>query len=181
MSDKRFIMETMTLDNLEVKSPKPISTEINTGIVESKREAIAGGLKKLLADSYCLMLMSQNYHWNVQGMNFRTIHLMTEEHYTDLFEAVDEVAERIRALGFKAPGTMTEFNDLTSLNLPNSSLSEQEMIADLLEGHEAVARTSRDCLSLCDNSKDEVTIDLLTDRMNYHEKTAWMLRSMLEK
>lgn len=175
------IMETITLETLDVKSPKHRILTVNTGIKESARENIAQGIKKMLADSYCLMLMTQNYHWNVQGMNFRTIHLMTEENYTNLFAAVDELAERIRSLGFKAPGTLKEFNSLTSINVPNANLSEQEMVADLLEGNEAVARTARECIELCEGTKDEVSLDLLTERMQYHEKTAWMLRSMLER
>ena len=180
-SNLNMTMETLELEKLDVQSPEQRKIKVNTGIKESARENIASGLKKLLADSYCLMLMTQNYHWNVQGMNFRNIHLMTEEHYNDLFGAIDQVAERIRALGFLAPGTMKEFNDITSINIPNAELSDQEMIADLLVGHETVARTAREALDQAGDAKDEVTVDLLTERMEYHEKTAWMLRSMLER
>lgn len=174
-------MESIALEKLEVKSPDQRVIELNTGIQKDHRSEIVEGLNKLLADSYCLMLMSQNYHWNVQGMNFRTIHLMTEEHYSELFEAVDNIAERIRSLGYLSPGTMKEFNDITSIDIPNAELSEQEMIANLLNGHETVAKTARSILESSNKAQDEVTTDLLTQRMEQHEKTAWMLRSMLER
>lgn len=171
----------MQLEEVDVKSPAKREIKLNTGISEKSRNEIAKHLKKMLADSYCLMLMSQNYHWNVRGMNFRNIHLMTEEHYTDLFDAIDELAERIRALGHLSPGTMKDFNDITSINIPNGDLSEQEMVADLLEGHEVVTRTARGALDAASDAKDEATVDLLTERLEFHEKTAWMLRSMLEQ
>lgn len=174
-------METLELNKVEIKSPDQRKIMLNTGIEPAAREQIADGLKVLLADSYCLMLMSQNYHWNVQGPNFHTIHEMTESHYNELFEAIDEIAERIRALGFLSPGTMNAFNEMTNINIPNSELSEQEMIADLLEGHETLARNARQTLPAAAKANDEVTVDLLTQRMEYHEKTSWMLRSMLER
>lgn len=174
-------MEPVALEKLEVESPDQRMIELNTGIEKEARSNIVEGLNKLLADSYCLMLMSQNYHWNVKGVNFRALHLMTEEHYTELFDAVDVIAERIRSLGHLSPGTMKAFNDITSVNIPNGELSQQEMVADLLEGHETVARTARSILGLAGDAKDEVTVDLLTERMTEHEKVAWMLRSMLEQ
>lgn len=174
-------METVELEKLNVKSPDQRNIELNTGLKKEARKNIVEGLNKLLADSYCLMLMTQNYHWNVQGPSFRDLHLMTEEHYNELFEAVDEIAERIRALGFLSLGSMKDFNDITSINIPNGELSQQEMVADLLEGHETVTRTARSVLDLAGDAKDEVTVDLLTERMEQHEKSAWMLRSMLER
>ncbi|MEX2595525.1 MAG: Dps family protein [Salibacteraceae bacterium] len=174
-------MKTLELNKLDVNSPDQRKIKLNTGLKEKPRKNIVEGLNKLLADSYCLMLMSQNYHWNVQGANFRDMHLMTEEHYRELFEAVDEIAERVRALGHLSIGSMKAFNDITSINIPNGELSQQEMVADLLEGHETVVRTARSVLDLAGDAKDEVTVDLLTERMNHHEKVAWMLRSMLER
>jgi starvation-inducible DNA-binding protein len=174
-------METVELEKLDVKSPDQRKIELNTGIAKEARNNIVEGLNKLLADSYCLMLMSQNYHWNVKGMKFRDLHMMTEEHYNELFDAIDVIAERIRALGHLSLGTMKDFNDITSVNIPNAELSQEEMIADLLEGHETVARTARSVLDLAGDAKDEVTVDLLTERMTEHEKVAWMFRSMLER
>ncbi|GAB4384641.1 MAG: non-specific DNA-binding protein DpsA [Salibacteraceae bacterium] len=171
---------TMKLDEVKLKSPKPKQIDVNTGIDAKSRDAISEGLHKLLADSYCLMLMSQNYHWNVQGPAFRELHLMTEEHYRELFEAVDVIAERIRALGQHVRGTMKDFNDITDIQIPNGKLSQEEMIADLLEGHETVARSARSVVQVASKAGDEATVDLLTQRLDYHEKTAWMLRSMLE-
>lgn len=173
--------ETIDINEFNVESPQPRMIKMNTGISLEQRKAVAQGLQKLLADSYCLMVMSQNYHWNVQGPQFRDLHLMTEEHYNDLFEAVDEIAERIRALGFLVDGSMKAFNDNTDINLPNQNLSQQEMIVDLLQGHETVAKTARQIVAPASEAGDEVTVDLLTQRMTNHEKTAWMFRSMLER
>ena len=173
--------ETIDIKEFDVASPAQRMIKMNTGIEEGKRKEIAQGLQKLLADSYCLMVMSQNYHWNVQGPQFRDLHLMTEDHYNDLFEAIDEIAERIRALGFLVDGTMKAFNDNTDINLPNHNLSQQEMIIDLLQGHETVAKTARGIVPKAADAGDEVTVDLLTHRMTNHEKIAWMFRSMLER
>jgi starvation-inducible DNA-binding protein len=173
--------KTVELEEMNVDSPNPMTLKVNTGMSKEHRSEIANAMGKVLADTYCLMLMTQNYHWNVQGSLFRDIHLMTEEHYENIFDAVDEIAERIRALGFKSPGTMSEFNDITSVNIPNSNLSQMEMVADLLEAHETVTRSLRKALEPADNASDEATIDLITERLDFHEKTSWMLRSMLEK
>lgn len=174
-------MKTQALEELELEVPDQVQIEVNTGLAETARNQIAQGLKKVLADTFCLMLMTQNYHWNVKGMHFREIHEMTEENYHELFEAIDEIAERIRALGFMSPGTMKAFNELTSVNMPNEMLSEMEMIADLLNGHETVARTGRKTLKTAEKGSDAATVDLLTRRLIFHEKTAWMYRSFLEK
>jgi starvation-inducible DNA-binding protein len=153
--------------------------EINLGIKKEDREQIAAGLSKLLADSYTLYLKTHNYHWNVTGPMFNTLHLMFEQHYTELATAVDEIAERIRALGVKAPGTYREFAALTSIDEASGDESAEDMIRQLVVGQEAVVRTAREVFPAADAANDEPTADLLTQRMQIHEKNAWMLRSML--
>ncbi|MDJ0795005.1 MAG: Dps family protein [Woeseiaceae bacterium] len=153
--------------------------ELNTGIDREDREAIAGGLSRLLADSYTLYLKTHNYHWNVTGPQFNTLHQMFEEQYTELATAVDEIAERIRALGIKAPGSYVEFSDLTSIKEGNGEETAEEMIRQLAIGQETVVRTAREAFPAADDANDEPTADLLTQRMQSHEKNAWMLRSML--
>ena len=152
---------------------------INIGIVVQDREAIAGGLSRLLADSYTLYLKTHNYHWNVEGPLFNTLHTMFEQQYTELATAVDEIAERIRALGVRAPGSYGAFSQLTSIEEETGSPSAEEMIQQLILGQEAVVRTAREVIPLASEANDEPTADLLTQRMQIHEKTAWMLRSML--
>lgn len=154
--------------------------KINTGINEADRTEIAAGLSHLLADSYTLYLQTHNFHWNVTGPMFRTLHLMFEEHYTELATAVDLIAERIRALGMHAPGTYAEFVRLSSIQEVPGVPKAEEMIQLLVKGHEAVVRTARTVLPLVDKASDEASVDLLTQRMQLHEKTAWMLRSLLE-
>ena len=153
--------------------------EINTGISREEREAIAGGLSRLLADSYTLYLKTHNYHWNVTGPQFNTLHQMFEEQYTELAAAVDEIAERIRALGIRAPGSYGEFSKLTSIEEGSGEESAEEMIRQLAIGQETVVRTARGAFPAADEANDEPTADLLTQRMQLHEKNAWMLRSML--
>jgi starvation-inducible DNA-binding protein len=154
--------------------------KINIGIEESERREIAKGLSRLLADSYTLYLKTHNFHWNVTGPMFQTLHLMFETQYTELAEAVDLVAERIRALGFPAPGTYRDFLELSSIQEETTVPSATRMIELLVEGHEAVVRTARQMFTVVDRNQDEATADLLTQRMQVHEKTAWMLRSLLE-
>jgi len=153
--------------------------ELDIGIDTEHREAIAGGLGKLLADSYSLYLKTHNYHWNVTGPMFNTLHLMFEAQYTELATAVDEVAERIRALGVKAPASYSVFASLTKISEGTGEESAEEMIRQLVIGQEAVVRTAREVFPLAEVANDEPTADLLTQRMQVHEKTAWMLRSML--
>ena len=153
--------------------------ELNIGISAEDRQQISAGLSKLLADSYSLYLKTHNYHWNVEGPLFNTLHLMFEEHYTELATAVDEIAERIRALGVKAPGSYTDFGKLTSLEEATGDESAEEMIRQLVIGQETVARTAREAIKAAEAASDEPTADLLTQRMQIHEKNAWMLRSML--
>jgi starvation-inducible DNA-binding protein len=155
--------------------------KINIGIEEAERKEIAQGLSRLLADTYTLYLKTHSYHWNVKGPWFQTLHLMFENQYNELALAVDLIAERIRALGFPAPGTFQEFSELTSIpgrpGVPNA----ESMVELLVEGQEAVVRTARSLFPLVQRAGDEPTADLLTQRMQVHEKTAWMLRSLLEK
>ncbi len=154
--------------------------EIDIGISRKERGEIAEGLSRLLADSYTLYLTTHNFHWNVTGPMFNTLHLMFEQQYNELATAIDLIAERIRALGFPAPGTYREFQKLTSMTEPKGVPAASEMIRILVQGQESVVKTARSILPLSDKSSDEPTADLLTQRMQVHEKNAWMLRSLLE-
>ena len=154
---------------------------IDIGIKEQQRKAIAGGLARLLADTYTLYLKTHNFHWNVTGPMFQTLHLMFETQYNELWLAVDEIAERIRALGYPAPGTYADYAKLSSIKESAGVPAAEDMIRLLVEGQEAVVRTARSAFPVVDKAHDEATADLLTRRMQIHEKTAWMLRSLLEK
>jgi len=156
-------------------SPFPI----NIGISEKDRQAIATGLSHLLADTYTLYLKTHNFHWNVTGPMFQTLHLLFEEQYNELALASDQVAERIRALGFPAPGTYKAFAEMSSIPEEEGVPSAEEMIRALVEGQETVVRTARSLFKTVDDASDETTADLLTQRMQIHEKNAWMLRSLL--
>lgn len=157
-----------------------MSTKIDIGINEKNREEIAKGLFRLLADTYTLYLKTHNFHWNVTGPMFQTLHVMFEGQYTEMAGAVDAVAERIRSLGVKAPGSYQEFSKLTSISESVGEKTANQMIAELVAGHEAVTKTARSIFPIVDEAHDEPTADLLTQRMQVHEKTAWMLRSLLE-
>ena len=162
------------------KAPK--STAIDIGISAGDRAKIADGLAHLLADSYTLYLMTHNFHWNVTGPMFNTLHLMFMGQYTELWNAVDPIAERIRSLGHVAPGSYAQFGKLASLpDAPATPPRALEMVRVLVTGHEAVARTARELFPLADKVGDEPTADLLTQRLTVHEQTAWMLRSLLEE
>jgi starvation-inducible DNA-binding protein len=152
---------------------------IDIGIPEAERKAIADGLARLLADTYSLYLKTHNFHWNVTGPMFNTLHLMFEAQYSELALAVDLIAERIRALGFPAPGTYSAFARLSSIEETDGVPSAEEMIALLVRGNEAVSKTAREIFPVVDKAADEPTADLLTQRMQVAEKTAWMLRSLL--
>ena len=152
---------------------------IDIGIEESARADVAGGLSRLLADTYTLYLKTHNFHWNVTGPMFQTLHLMFETQYNELALAVDLIAERIRALGFPAPATYRQFAHLTSIAEPDGVPTAEEMIRQLVAGQEAVVRTARSIVPVVDHANDQPTLDLLTQRMQTHEKTAWMLRSLL--
>ncbi|MFC7515203.1 Dps family protein [Herbaspirillum sp. GCM10030257] len=155
--------------------------DMDIGISEQDRHAIVDGLSRLLADTYTLYLKTHNFHWNVTGPMFQTLHLMFETQYTELADAVDVIAERIRALGSFAPGTYGDFARLSTINEPDGVPNAQEMIRQLVQDQEAVIRTARSMFKVLEQANDEPTADLLTQRMQIHEKTAWMLRSLLEK
>ena len=154
--------------------------KIDIGIDDADRQAIATGLGRLLADSYSLYLQTHNFHWNVTGPMFQTLHVMFEAQYTELALAVDLVAERIRALGFPAPATYGEFVRLSSVKEVAGVPSAEEMIRALVDGQQVVVRTARSVFPVVETAGDEATADLLTQRIQLHEKTAWMLRSLLE-
>jgi len=154
--------------------------EINIGIDTKNREQIAGALSKVLADTFTLYMKTHNFHWNVTGPMFNTLHLMFMGQYTELGLAVDLIAERIRALGVAAPGTYKKFVELSSIKEDDGVPKAEDMIRRLVEGHETTARTARDAFKLAAEINDQPTCDLLTQRMQIHEKTAWMLRSLVE-
>ena len=155
--------------------------KIDIGISDKERKAIAAGLSQVLADTYTLYLKTHNFHWNVTGPMFQTLHLLFMDLYNEQWIAVDLVAERIRALGFPAPGTYSEFAALTSIKESKGVPKAKEMIRELVAGQEAVARTARAVFPIAEQSNDQPTCDLLTQRMQIHEKNAWMLRSLLEE
>lgn len=155
------------------------SSTMNIGIDEKERKQVCKGLSKLLADSYLLYLKTQNYHWNVTGKMFQSLHSLFETQYQDLAEAVDSIAERIRALGEFAPGSFSSFAKVTSIKEENSIPTAEEMIHNLVVGNEAVVTTAREIIQLCEEAEDDVTIDLMVERMQVHEKNAWMLRSLI--
>ncbi|MFO7177842.1 MAG: Dps family protein [Pseudomonadota bacterium] len=153
---------------------------IDIGIGPDEREEIAKGLSRVLADTYTLYLKTHNFHWNVTGPMFQTLHLMFETQYNELALAVDLIAERIRALGFPAPGTYKQFVRLSAIKEEDGVPKAEEMVRLLVQGHETVARTAREVFRSAEAANDQPTCDLLTQRMQVHEKTAWMLRSLLE-
>jgi starvation-inducible DNA-binding protein len=157
-----------------------MATTMNIGIKDEARAEIAAGLSRLLADSYTLYLQTHNFHWNVKGPMFNTLHLMFETQYTELALAVDLIAERIRALGFPAPGTYSEYAKLTAIPETVGVPRAEDMIQILVEGQETVVRTARSIFPVVGAAQDEPSADLLTQRMQLHEKNAWMLRSLLE-
>ena len=156
------------------------TTAIDIGIETEDRTAIAVGLARVLADSYTLYLKTHNFHWNVTGPLFNTLHLMFEQHYSELSLAVDQIAERIRALGHRAPGSYQEFADLTVIPEGTGQPDAQTMIRRLLQGQEALVRTAREVIPVAEAAHDGPTADLLSERIQVHEKNAWMLRSMLD-
>ncbi|GAA4331362.1 ferritin-like domain-containing protein [Pigmentiphaga soli] len=165
------------------KSVAPVGStapRIDIGISDKDRAAVAAGLSKLLADTYTLYLMTHNFHWNVTGPMFNTLHTMFMEQYTELWNSIDSIAERIRALGHFAPGTYREFGKLSSIGEPTSVPEAMEMVRLLVTGNESVAKTARDAFKLADAANDQPTADLLTQRLDVHEKAAWMLRSLLQ-
>jgi len=151
--------------------------DVNVGIDDAAREEISDHLAHLLADSYLLYLKTQNYHWNVTGPMFRSLHLMFEEQYLEIRDAVDEIAERIRSLGYPAPGSFAEFTGLATVKESDGIPEAMDMVRDLAAGHEAAARTARKVVTAAEDAGDVASADLATQRIDVHEKTAWMLRA----
>ncbi len=163
-----------------IMAEERIKEEVNIGISTEDREAITYALSRVLADSYVLYLKTQNYHWNVTGKLFHSLHELFEEQYSELAEAIDVIAERIRALGFRAPGTLREYQELTSIKEDYDQPDAMEMVRRLVLDNEKLLRTAREALKSAQRSEDEATVDLLTHRLSTHSKTAWILRSHLE-
>jgi starvation-inducible DNA-binding protein len=155
--------------------------KMDIGISERDRQIVAEGLSRFLADTYTLYLKTHNFHWNVTGPQFSTLHNLFMTQYTELWTAVDEIAERIRALGYPAPGSYKEFSSLTSIKEAEGVPSSRIMLEQLVTGHETVVRTGRSLFPLAEKAGDQSTLDLLTQRIRLHEKTAWMLRALLER
>lgn len=153
---------------------------IDIGISTKDRAAISEGLSRVLADSFVLYLKTHNYHWNVTGPMFQTLHLMFMGQYTELWNALDEIAERIRSLGFPAPGTFKEFLHLSKIKETEGTLNADSMIRELIAGQDAVTRAAREALKIADKANDQPTVDILVQRMQIHEKNAWMLRSLID-
>ncbi len=154
--------------------------DVNIGISEEHRAEIVAGLSRVLADSYMVYLKTHNYHWNVTGELFHSLHEQFEVQYTELAEAIDEIAERIRALGYRAPGSFREYQEITSIEEDTDQPDALEMVRRLAVDNEKILRTAREVLPACDTADDEATLDLLTHRLKVHSKTAWILRSHLE-
>ena len=163
-----------------MNAKKNKSASINIGISDKDRAKIAQGLSALLADSYTLYLMTHNFHWNVTGPEFNSLHMMFMTQYTEQWNALDIIAERIRALGHPAPGTYKEFVKLASIKEVEGVPRAMDMVRHLVAAQEATARTARELFPLVDAANDQPTADVLTQRLDVHEKTAWMLRSLLE-
>jgi starvation-inducible DNA-binding protein len=155
--------------------------EISTGIPPAQRAAIVQGLSRMLADTYMVYLKTHSFHWNVEGPMFQTLHQMFMEQYTETWNAIDLIAERIRSLGEYAPGTYKEYARLARVKETDGVPRAEDMVRLLIEGQEAIVRTAREVLPVADEANDEPTLDLLTQRMQVHEKNAWMLRSLLKK
>ena len=164
----------------KIKPSNMTPPAINIGISAADRKKIAQGLSAFLADSYTLYLMTHNFHWNVTGPQFTSLHQLFMTQYTEQWTALDQIAERIRALGHAAPATYTEFHKLASIKEVNGVPKAEEMVRHLVMAQEATARTARNLFPLVDKANDQPTADLLTQRIEIHEKTAWMLRSILE-
>lgn len=154
--------------------------KIDIGISEKDRKNVVSGLSQLLADTYTLYLKTHSFHWNVEGPMFQTLHIMFMQQYTEMWNALDVIAERIRSLGHYAPGTYTEFAKLTSIKEAKSIPKATKMVEELIQGHEAVIKTTRNVFEAAEQAKDQTTMDVLTQRLDIHEKTAWMLRSLLK-
>ncbi len=154
---------------------------MNTGLTKEHTEKVSFGLSSVLADTYALYLQTQNFHWNVKGSKFYQLHALFEEQYTEMAEAIDDIAERIRALGFRAPGSFSEFQKLTTIKEVTGEMPADEMIKTLVQGHETITRKAREVIDMSSKHRDEGSADLLSGRITTHEKTTWMLKSLLEQ
>lgn len=179
--DTTAIDNTISLEKVDLNSVEPMKIELDNHLTKKERQKVAEDLSVMLANSYMFMLKLHNYHWNVRGGLFKPVHEMTEEQYNDVFGAIDEIAERIRALGYIAPATFKDYSSMSHIEDGNAALSLKEMVAELVQGHETMVKIAKKVVSSADKCGDEVTADLLTARMASHEKFAWMLRSVLEK
>jgi starvation-inducible DNA-binding protein len=162
------------------RTAEKTAPDIDIGIDADDRRAVAEGLSHLLADTFTLYLKTHSFHWNVTGKMFRTLHTMFEEQYQELWKALDVIAERIRALGHPAPGSQTQFASMSSVKEETGVPTADDMIRQLVDGHETAVRTARSVFASAEGAGDQATQDLIVERMQVHEKTAWMLRSLLE-
>lgn len=172
-------MDTIALKEVDFPNGHR-NIKLHIGLDEDARNGVSNHLKGNLADSYLLLLKTHYYHWNVKGTLFKSLHDMTEEQYTELFEAIDDIAERLRALGHEAPGTFTEYAKASNVKDAKKNLTDLEMAADLLETHENIVLQLRQTLKAANEVGDEVTVDMMVGRLTVHEKNAWMLRSFIE-
>lgn len=174
-------MKTISLKEIDLNGVKPRRVELNIGIASPGREKIVEHLNQVLADTYSLFLKMQNYHWNVRGKMFKPMHELTEEKYRSMFESIDVIAERIRSLGHNAPGTFEEYQTLSSILPAVYDSSGLEMCKDLCRGHEVLAQNLRESIEVAGKYSDESSVDMLTGELRFHEKSAWMWRSMIEE
>lgn len=178
---KTHDIETVELETLDLNTVEPMKVELHDGLKNKHREKIAGELSRFLANSYLFMLKLHNFHWNTRGPLFKSVHEMTEEQYENVFDAIDEIAERIRALGYLAAGTIKEYEQLRMIDDGDATISQTQMVAQLVKDHETIVKLARKTGEVAGEYGDEATLDLMTQRMENHEKFAWMLRSLLEK
>ena len=181
MEVKEKSKSAKSLDTLDLNGGEQVKIKSDIGLEEKKMADIASKVGTVLADTYILLVKTQCYHWNIRGNQFFGIHNLTEQQYGEIFSAIDTIAERMRALGTDAPGTMMEFLSLSSLDEAKKGLSQQQMITDLLKGHEEISKNIDHVRQVAVASKDEATADLMVTRLRFHEKAAWMWRSFLER
>lgn len=174
-------MERNNLNDFFVKEKQHININVNIGITSSHREKISKNLSVVLADSSMLFLKTLNYYWNIRGTLFRDFRLITHDISRELLTALDEIAERIRSLGYLAPGSLYEIKQLSTIDDGTKEFSEQEMIVDLIKSSESIARNVRKTIEIASNFKDEASVEMLTSRLKTHERNAWILRSLLER
>ncbi len=173
--------ELKSVDTLDLNGEDKVKINVNVGLENKARSDIASKLSTVLSDTYVLLIKTQCYHWNVRGNQFYGIHHLTEQQYNNIFQAIDDIAERIRSLGFDAPGTIREFQSFTTLDEAKKGLSQHEMIADLVKNHEEISKSIDHAKEVADKGRDDATSDLMIERLRFHQKAAWMWRSLLER